>query len=129
VTAERYDAEFDTMCDLLEIMPDTITFHVNGTGKPGFMIFPHPHFHSGNKAIVLFMNHVGLIGCYPTRKKAEIRLQEIIEKANYPVRVYRKYHGRIQMFAENTVKRKPDPLPESAGQKVFEIPEWRECKP
>jgi hypothetical protein len=74
------------------------------------------------------MNRVGVIGYYPSRAKAETRLREIVENANYPVRVYRKRGAKMILFAENVVKRKPDPLPESAGQKMFEIKEWEHLK-
>lgn len=102
-------------------------FHINGKEKPAFLLFPKWHFASTKNHYSLYMNTVGLIARFTSKKKALERLRRIVETANFPVRVYKvsKYsqkQGKRVLFAENTIQRME--FTENPT-KVFNIDEWQ----
>lgn len=102
-------------------------FYADGRDRAAFLLFPKSHWLSVEKGYSLYLNTVGLIKSFSTRKKALERLKEIIESANFPVRVYKvdKYGikaGERIFFAENNVQKIP--LKPKRCMKVFNIDEW-----
>ena len=101
-------------------------FCVNGKEHAAFLLFPKCHWAASKGYHHLYMNTVGLIGKYTARAKALERLREIVETANFALKVYRvsKYgrnRGKRIFFAENHVQRvEPSEFP----TKVFNIKEW-----
>ncbi len=116
----------EALWELME-MEAPLKFFVGGADKPGFLLFPRGHWASIKGGHSLYLNRVGLIAQFPSRKKALARLKEIVENANFPVRVYQvSKYGRNKekrfLFAENTVQRI---MPkEGCPTKVFNISEW-----
>ena len=118
-------ASFNIFWELLE-MEAPLKFYINGKDTPAFLLFPKYHWASSKSYHHLYMNTVGLIGKFTAEKKALARLKEIVENANFPVRVYKssKYgrnRGKRILFAENKVQRIE--LTENPC-KVFNIDEW-----
>ena len=107
-------------------------FYVNGKDRPAFLLFPRGHWTSTKNGHSLYMNNVGLIGVFSSQKKAVERLKQIIQNANFPVKIYQvsKYgrkRGKHIFFAENTVQKvplTPELVTEGAYVKVFNIKEW-----
>ena len=107
-------------------------FCVGGREQSAFLLFPKYHYLSQNNKHTLYMNMVGLINTFTSEKKALERLRQIVENANFPVRVYKvsKYgrnKGKRVLFAENHEQRIDlTNAKEDAFCKVFEIDEWKE---
>lgn len=75
----------------------------------------------------LILNSLGSIKIYHKLKNAQDRIRELVENANYPMKVYRKTRrGKIRVnakpFAVNTVQRM-EPK-EDAPIRAFNIKEW-----
>jgi len=107
-------------------------FFVGGREEPAFLLFPKYHYLSQNNKHTLYLNGVGLINTFTSEKKALERLKQIVENANFPIRVYKvSKHGRKQgkriLFAENDKQRIDlSNAKEGTFCKVFEIDEWKE---
>lgn len=117
-----------TMWELMEMeAPDK--FYVDSATSPAFLLFPKGHLLSLLKnGYNLYLNNVGLISAWKTRKRALERLRAIVENANFPVNVYhvKKTHSKREqrvLFAKNTVTR-VDRSTLTALVKTFEIDEW-----
>ena len=113
--------------ELLEIeAPEK--YCVDGKESPAFLLFPKGSIGSMDHKVSLYMNSVGLIANFTSKKKAKARLKQIVENANLPMRVYQisKYGTRRRkriLFAENKVQRVE--LGENPCR-AFNIEEWRE---
>lgn len=108
-------------------------FYVNRKESPAFLLFPKWHFASTKTQHSLYMNRVGLIGRFTSEKKALERLKQIVESANFPLRLYKvtkfgRKRGKRILFAENSVQR-VDMTDVRGPMKVFNIEEWQEIKP
>lgn len=81
-------------------------------------------------AHVLVLNNVGVIARYKRLKEAQNRIKELVESANYPMKVYLKKHGKVKThpFAENTIQRVERPTEPDIPVKAFEIKEWEALK-
>jgi len=95
--------------ELLE-MEAPLKFYVDGKDKPAFLLFPKWHWASTKTQHSLYMNGVGLITKVSSEKKALMRLKEIVENANFALRLYKvskfgSKRGKRILFAENTVER------------------------
>jgi len=76
------------------------------------------------KGYGLFVNGVGLIKFFSSRKKLHEYLKKLVENANFPLKLWKGLRAR-KPFAINTVQRvTPSELP----CKVFNIPEWEREK-
>ena len=86
---------------------------------PAFFIVP------SKRTYLLILNNVGLIDSYKRLKQAQIRIKELVENSNYPMKIYLKKHGKIKShpFAFNLTRR-VTPLNEDTPVKAFEIREW-----
>jgi len=83
--------------------------------KPAFLTVYYPE----RKAYALFMNKVGLIGFYPTLTKLHRKLKEIVESANFPLKLWKDKNKHP--FAVNRIQR----VAETENPvRVFNIPEW-----
>jgi hypothetical protein len=117
----------DILWDLLELeAPEK--FFVDGKESPAFLLFPKWHFASTKSYCSLYLSRVGLIGRYSSMKKALARLREIVENANFAVKVYQvskhgRRRGKRRLFAENTVER-IDRSQIKAPTRTFNIEEW-----
>lgn len=106
-------------------------FFVDGKEKPAFLYFPRYHYLSAQKTKhSLYMNTVGLISTFSSKKKTFTRLREIVENANFPLRLnqeskYGRNKGKRIVFAENKVQR-VDMTNVKGQMKVFNIEEWKE---
>lgn len=114
--------------ELLE-MEAPLKFYVNGKESPAFLLFPKWHFASTKSHHSLYLNNVGLIARFSSEKKALERLKQIVENANFALRVYKvsKYgrkRGKRILFAENTIQR-VDMTDARGPMKVFNIDEWQ----
>ena len=103
-------------------------FYVGGSEHPAFLYFPRQSWASQNGKHTLYMNGVGVIDSFTSRKKALARLKVIVENAYFRVRVYQvsrtgRDKGKRMLFAENTVER-VDKSTLKGPMKVFEIDEW-----
>jgi len=104
-------------------------FYIDGNEHPAFLYFPRQHWASQKNKHTLYMNTVGVINTFGSRKKALARLKQIVENAYFAVRVYQvsrtgRNKGKRILFAENTTDR----ITKSelkAPMKVFEIVEWQ----
>ena len=112
--------------DLLEMeAPDK--FFIDGKDVPAFLLFPKHHFASRH-GYTLYLNRVGVIASFSSNKKALERLKEIVERANFPMRLYRvrKYGGKRNkriLFAENK-KQRVDMTDAKGPCRMFNIDEW-----
>jgi len=82
-------------------------FYINDAKKPAFLYFPKWHHFAWEKKHTIYMNSIGLLGTFRSRRKAFAKLREIIETANEPVKVYRvsktgRDKGKRVFFAEKT---------------------------
>lgn len=114
--------------ELLE-MEAPLKFFINGKESPAFLLFPKWHFASTKTQHSLYMNCVGLIARFTSEKKALARLKQIVEHANFPMRLYKvsKYgrkHGKRILFAENTSEG-VDMTNAKGPMKAFNIEEWQ----
>jgi hypothetical protein len=79
----------------------------------------------------LILNNLGTIRVYKKLKQAQDRIKELVESANYPMKVYRKKDRKINPhpFAENLIRR-AEPLNEDTPLRAFDVKEWEtsECK-
>jgi len=91
--------------------------------KPCFIVIDdYPNVKTNRYSLWLFK--VGLIGQYPSKRKVLQKVKEIVENANFPVKVFRGKHSR-KPFAENKICRVDiSRIKEGAYVKVFNIPEW-----
>jgi len=69
-------------------------------------------------------NTVGQIASFSSAKKAELRLQEIVKTARFPVKVFKQTRRGRVLFAENTETRIPPNAVEGTVMATFAIPEW-----
>ena len=104
-------------------------FFVDGKEHPAFLYFGRGHYLSINGKHSLYLNGVGLINTFRSRKATFERLKQIIENANIAIRVYRvsKYGGKKGkriLFAENKIER-VDMTDAKGYMKVFNIDEWQ----
>jgi len=105
-------------------------FYVNGKEHPAFLFFPRYHYLSAKKTKhSLYMNGVGLVSSFSSKKQTFARLREIVENANFPLRLYQvsKYgskRGKRILFAENHTQR-VDMTDAKGPMKVFNIEEWQ----
>lgn len=104
-------------------------FFIGDAEHPAFLVFPKYHWASTKTAHSLYLNTVGLIATFSTRKKAFDRIKELVENANYPLRLYRvsKFggkRGKHIFFAKNAVGKIN--LTEAKGPvRAFDIKEWK----
>ena len=64
-------------------------FYVDEKEHPAFLIFPKYHYLClDTKKHNLYLNGVGLIASFETRKALFERLKQIVENANFPIKVY-----------------------------------------
>ena len=118
----------EALWELMELTaPDK--FFVGGKEHPAFLYFPRGHYLAMNGKHSLYMNGVSLISTFSSRKKAFVRLQEIVETANFPLRLYRvskhgSKRGKRILFAENHTQR-VDMTDAKGPCKVFNIKEWQ----
>lgn len=122
---ERWEATF--LWKLLE-MEAPEKFYIDGKEHPAFLYFPRYHWASREKKHTLYLNGVGVINTFGSKKKALERLKQIVESAYFAVRVYQvsrtgRNKGERILFAENTIDR-VDKTRLNAPMKVFEIEEW-----
>lgn len=108
-------------------------FFVNNKEYPAFLYFPKYHYLSAEKSYhSLYLHTVGLINIFSSRQKAFERLKQIVENANFPLKLYQmsKYgrnRGKRILFAENKIQQvplEPERVVEGAVVKVFNITEW-----
>jgi hypothetical protein len=98
-------------------------FFIDSADEPAFLICRGPFAIRGPYG--LYLNTVGHIASFPSAKKAELRLQEIVKTARTPVKVFKQTRrGRI-LFAENTETRIPPNAIEGTMMATFTIPEWK----
>lgn len=121
---ENWQGKF--LWELLEMEAPT-QFYVNNKEHPAFLLFPRHHWAS-REGHTLYMNGVGVIDTFGSKKKALERLTEIIETANFPVKVQKicnwgRNKGKPIPFAENKVQR-VDMTDAKGPCKTFEIQEW-----
>ena len=124
--SESWKGKF--LWELLE-MEAPEKFYVGGSEHPAFLYFPRQSWASRDGKHTLYMNGVGLIATFTSRKKALERLKAIVESAYFPVRLHRvsrigRNKGKRIMFAENMVER-VDKATLKGPMKVFEIEEWK----
>jgi hypothetical protein len=86
--------------DLMEIeAPDK--FYIDDHDKPAFLMFPkYHHFSPWKGYVTLWMNRVGLIGKYKSKREALEKIHEIVGKASKPIRLY-----RVSSYGRNRGKR------------------------
>jgi len=104
-------------------------FYVDGKENPAFLLLPRGHWASSKSMHTLYLNSISVIDTFTSEKKALERLTQIVENANFAVRVYRvvKYgrnRGKRILFAENTVERM-DKTKLIGPARVFNIDEWQ----
>jgi len=91
--------------------------------EPAFIIvdwFPLVKY----KRYALYLYEVGLIDSFTSLAKALRRVKQLVEHANYPIRVFRDRKA-LQPFAVNEEWRiDVSKLREGAFVKAFNIPEW-----
>lgn len=85
-------------------------FYINDKTHPAFLLFPKWHVAASKRQCYLYMNTVGLLGKFRTEKKALTYLKNLVENANFPLKVYKvSKYGRKKdefiFFAENIVQR------------------------
>ena len=104
-------------------------FYVDGKEHPAFLYFHRQHWASQRGKHTIYMNGVGVIDSFGSKKKAFARLKEIVEHAYFAIRVYQvsrtgRNKGKRILFAENTIQR-VDMTNAKGPMKVFEIDEWK----
>lgn len=109
-------------------------FFVNEKEHPAFLMFPKHHYLAlETKKYNLYLNGVGLIASFRTRKQLFERLKEIIEQANFPIKVFQvskfgNQRGKKILFAENQRER-VDMTNARGPCRVFNIDEWGHLAP
>lgn len=111
---EKYLWEF---AELIAI--EKYHIEINGERKtsPALLVI------SFNKKYCLYLNHIGKIGCYKSKKEVHNKIKELVETANYPLKLWKGLKSK-KPFAENTQHR-VDVSKINAPLRVFNIPEWR----
>ncbi len=109
-------------------------FFVDEKEHPAFLMFPKYHYLAlETKKHNLYLNGVGLIAGFRTRKKLFERLKEIIAHANFPIKVFKvskfgKQRGKKILFAENKTERVN--MTNARGPcHTFNIDEWNQLVP
>ena len=115
--------QLDALFDVLPYMAEEEYWIETEAGlakAPAFLLVPL------GKAHILLLNRVGEIARYGTLKEARTRIKELVETANYPMRLYLKKHGKVspRPFAVNETRRVALPLEPDVPVKAFEIREW-----
>jgi len=93
---------------------------------PAFLYYPRHDPWAWKSRCTIYVNGIGVLDTYTSEKKALQRLKEIIENANFPLKVYKVSTRKPVLFAENKVQRiDPSQILEDCSVKVFNIPEWK----
>lgn len=119
----------EILWELLE-MEALEKFFVGNAKSPAFLLFPKYHWASTKSAHSLYLSNVGLIARFSSQKKALDRIKELVEKANYPLKLYQvskfgRKRGKQILFAENKSSR-IDLTKAKGPVRAFNIDEWEQ---
>lgn len=109
-------------------------FFVDEKEHPAFLMFPKHHYLAlETKKHNLYLNGVGLIAAFRTRKQLFERLKQIVEHANFPIKVWQvskfgRQRGKKILFAENHIER-VDMTNAKGPCRIFNIDEWNHLVP
>jgi len=97
-------------------------FFIDAAPEPAFLI--SWGIFSPKGKCTLYLNTVGAINSFPSLKKAEERIKELVESARTPIKVYKGIKRGHLLFAENKESRLPATASEGNLIATFKIREW-----